>query len=118
MPRNMSFSITPYQILLKSKTVTRRLGWRFLKPDDIVNAVEKSRGLKKGEKVKRLCQIKIKSTRIEPLHMIDSDDCIREGFPFWTPGEFIGMFCDHHKCKSDIEINRIEFEYIQPQPKS
>ena len=43
MPRNMSFMITKEQVRNRTKTVTRRLGWAFLKPGDIVNAVEKGK---------------------------------------------------------------------------
>ena len=45
MPRNMSFMLTTEQVRNKTKTVTRRLGWWFLKPGEIVNAVEKGMGL-------------------------------------------------------------------------
>ena len=51
MPRNMSFMITTEQIKNRTKTVTRRLGWNFLKPGEVVNACEKCRGLKAGQKV-------------------------------------------------------------------
>ncbi len=54
----------------RSKTVTRRFGWWFLKPGDVVCGVEQSRGLKKGERVVRLGLIRIVSTRSEPLNAI------------------------------------------------
>ena len=81
MPRNMSFAMTTEQIRNKTKTVTRRFGWDFLKAGDIVNAVEKSMGLQKGEKIKRICQIEIVSIRKESLSSISKDDVTREGFP-------------------------------------
>jgi len=49
--RNMSFFLTTDQIRNKTKTVTRRDGWLFLKPGDIVQACVKCQGLKKGEKI-------------------------------------------------------------------
>ena len=52
--RNMSFYHTTEQIRNRSKTVTRRLGWAFLKPGDRVRAIVKGRGLKKGQKVEPL----------------------------------------------------------------
>lgn len=67
MPRNMSFSMTTEQIRNRTKTVTRRLGWEFLKPGDVVNAVVKAMGLKPGEKVERLCQLRVKNVRRERL---------------------------------------------------
>jgi hypothetical protein len=73
----------------KTKTVTRRNGWWFLKPGEIVNAVEKCQGLKKGEKIKKICQIRIVSTRSEALFCITEKECILEGFPGMRPDEFI-----------------------------
>jgi len=113
MPRNMSFSLTTDQIKNRSKTVTRRNGWWFLKPGDIVNAVEKAQGLKKGEKIKRIGQIRIVGTRPEALLRITHPDVVREGFPEMSTGEFIDMFCSSHKgCLADSIVNRIEFEYV------
>ena len=70
MPRNMSFAMTKPQFLNRTKTVTRRLGWGFLKPGDVVMGVEKAMGLKKGEKVRKLGLIRIVSIRSEPLSAI------------------------------------------------
>ena len=112
MSRNMSFMLTTRQIKNRSKTVTRRLGWWFLKPGDVLNACEKCQGLKKGEKIKKLCRIKIISCRKIPLHKISHADCFREGFPDMYPSEFIRMFRKEMKCSMDTEVNRIEFEYI------
>lgn len=109
----MSFMITPNQVREKTKTVTRRNGWWFLKPGEIVNAVEKCQGLKKGEKIKKICQIRIVSTRSEALFCITEKECILEGFPGMRPDEFIDMFCKTHKgVMPTSAINRIEFEYV------
>ena len=113
MPRNMSFMLTTEQVRKRSKTVTRRLGWNFLNPGDIVNAVEQCRGLKKGEKVKRICRIRIKSIRWgEPLYQITKDECSKEGFPEMSPDEFIDMFIHYNKVWAMCPVNRIEFEYV------
>lgn len=112
MPRNMSFAMTTNQFKAKTKTVTRRLGWWFLKPGDLVNGVKKSMGLKRGEQVEVLCMIEIKSVRKEPLSAITKSDVIKEGFPEWSPKQFIDMICEHYKIKPNIQVNRIEFEYI------
>jgi hypothetical protein len=112
MPRNMSFSITTPQFQARSKTVTRRLGWWFLQPGDVVQAVEKARGLKKGEKVKPLGLMRIVSVRSEPLHAITSEDVIREGYPDWSREQFIEMFIRKNKVSADTIVNRIEFEHI------
>lgn len=112
MPRNMSFMLTTEQIRNRAKTVTRRTGWAFLKPGDVVNAVEKGMGLKKGQKVKRICQIRIKSIRQEALFRITKKECIKEGFPEMSPDGFIDMFCKYNKVWAMCPVNRIEFGYV------
>lgn len=109
----MSFFLTQDQIRNKTKTVTRRLGWDFLKPGDIVNAVEKAQGLKKGEKIKVICRIRILSIMKQPLYWVIDTDVKAEGFPEMTPGEFIEMFCKYNKCKNTVRVNRIHFEYVE-----
>ena len=112
MPRNMSFALTTEQFRNRTKTVTRRFGWAFIKPGDVVCGVEKAMGLKKGEKIKRLGLIRIVSVRTEPLNAITRDDVTREGFPEWDPEHFIYMICSHYGCARESLINRIEFEYV------
>ena len=115
MPRNMSFFYTTPQIRARTKTVTRRLGWRFLKAGDHVMVVEKGQGLKKGEKVKRLGPVRIVSVRREPLGFIGKEGRAgreKEGFPGMTPADFIEMFCDHNGGDGAQTVTRIEFEYL------
>lgn len=112
MPRNMSFILTTEQIRNRTKTVTRRLGWWFLKPGDILNACKKCQGLKKGEKIEKICQIRVMSVREERLIQINSADTVEEGFPYLTPDEFISMFCKEMGCNPWRYVNRIEFEYV------
>lgn len=108
----MSFALTINQFKNKTKTVTRRFGWLFLRPGDIICGVEKAMGLKKGEKIKRLGMIRIISIRREPLHEITPSDCIKEGFPEMQPEDFIKMLCANSRCTRNDSVNRIEFEYI------
>lgn len=111
--RNMSFMLTTDQVRRREKTVTRRIGWLFLKPGDLVQAVEKGMGLKKGETVTRLAVIRVESCRREPLDSITADDCRREGFPEMTPAEFVEMFRrSHGRIEPGEPINRIEFSYV------
>ena len=112
MARNMSYAMTTQQMRDGSKDVTRRFGWWFLKPGDYVWAVEKAMGLKKGEKVKRICLIQIVSTRPEPLNAIKQSDVVREGFPGWRPRRFVKMLVDHYKADPSKIVNRIEFETV------
>ncbi|BFM16246.1 hypothetical protein R50073_24290 [Maricurvus nonylphenolicus] len=115
MPKNMSFAMTIPQIKARTKTVTRRFGWWQLKEGDVICAVEKAMGLKKGEKVVRLGMLGVKSVRREKLNAITREDCIAEGFPDMTPEQFISMLCKQYNCKPDRICNRIEFGYLGNQ---
>ena len=109
--RNMAFSITTRQMYDETKDVTRRLGWWGLKPGDIVMAVEKGMGLKKGEKVRKIYPILIVSCRREPLNKISAEDVVREGFPELSQMDFVEMFSRAHENVSrTIIVNRIEFK--------
>lgn len=112
--RNMSFMLTVSQMQARQKRVTRRLGWWFLEVGDVVMAVEKGMGLKKGEKVKRLYPIRILSIRGVALNEITQEECVLEGFPDMTPNEFILMFMNTHNCSPFEIVNRIEFEEYKP----
>lgn len=115
MPRNMSFMLTTEQMYKRQKTVTRRLGWWHIKPGDVVQAVEKCQGLKKGEQVKKICLIRILDTKAQELFLINFEEqgTAREGFPAMRPHEFIDMFCRSHKgCRPKSIVNRIEFEFL------
>lgn len=113
MARNMSFAMTTEQVANRTKTVTRRFGWWFLKPGDIIQPVEKAMGLQKGEKAIKIGgQIRIVSVHREPLSAIDKADCIREGFPAFDPDDFTHMIQGRYRCGLQDEVNRIEFEYL------
>ena len=112
MPRKMSFLLTTEQIKNRTKTVTRRLGWWFLKSGDIVDACEKCQGLKKGEKIKMICPIRILHTRAVLLCNVEPLDYIKEGFPELDNDQFIEMFMREMKCNRTETVNRIEFEYL------
>lgn len=119
MPRNISFALTTDQIRNRTKTVTRRKGWRFLKVGDILNACVKCMGLKPGEKIQRLCQIRVTSVEREELYsgMVDHldggyEESSKEGFPEMSGERFAEMFCEHMGGDLDQEVTRIEFEYV------
>lgn len=117
MSRNISMAATIQQINARSKTVTRRKGWLFLKSGTELCAVEKGQGIPKGEKIKRLTRIKVVSVRREKLEMIKaSGECALEGFPDMSPSEFIDMFCRINPgMTSQSVVTRIEFEYVEEQ---
>ena len=112
MPRNLSFAITTQQMIDQTKTVTRRTGWSNLRPGEIICAVEKGMGLKKGERIKRIGLIEIINVTQTPLSAIIQEDVIREGFPEMSPAEFVAMFCLTHKCPAHQKVTRIEFKHI------
>lgn len=110
--RNMSFFLTTPQFRDRSKTVTRRCGWKHARAGDIVQGVVKGQGIPKGEKIEKLGPIELINVRREPLNVMTPDDCAREGFPDMTVEQFIAMFCKANKCPPDKIITRIEYKYL------
>lgn len=110
--RNISFMLTTQQIRDRTKTVTRRLGWCFLKPGDRLQGCVKCQGIKKGEKMEKLAVIEVVSIRRESLWDMSEDDCAKEGFPEMHPHEFVEMFCDNMSVGPGEYVNRIEFKYV------
>lgn len=123
--RNMSFSLTTPQILDRSKTVTRRMGWKSLKPGDRIRAVKKAMGLKKGEKIEQLAVLEVVSIRREPLSQMSErafygrDEIIAEGFQIDPTDRvkpqvraWVSWFAESHKCHADALVTRIEFKYV------
>lgn len=50
MPRLMSVSLTEDAVVARTKTVTRRMGWRDLKPGDRLTLCRKVMGRKRGNR--------------------------------------------------------------------
>lgn len=105
----MSFAQTVRQVRERQKTVTRRKGWEFLKPGDVVMASVKTMGLKAGEKIEKLGPVRIVSVRRESLRDIADEDIAMEGFPGMSKVQFVQML----GATEDIEMTRIEFEYVE-----
>lgn len=119
MPRYISFMLTTPQIMARTKTVTRRLGWKDLKPGTILMGAEKCQGLGKDGKIKPLCLIRVKDVRREQLRRLTDDlaygwrETQAEGFPGRHPAAFVKFFCASHRgCTPDTVITRIQFEYV------
>lgn len=113
--RNMSFALTTAQVRNQSKVVTRRLGWTFLKPGDLIQPVVKGMGLKKGEHPEKIGgPIRVVSVRRERLSDITPIDVQREGFAM-TQMSFVLMFCEHNGCEPADTVTRIEFAYTEPR---
>lgn len=105
--------LTFQQVIDEIKTETRRLGWWFLKPGDLICLVKKGMGLKKGEKLERLKIVEVISKEYEPLNHITKEGVIREGFPGKSVDWFIDFFCKSHKnCTPYTIVNVIKWKYI------
>ena len=52
--RNISFAKTTEQVRLQRKTVTRRVGWLFLKHGDLLQPIVKGQGIQKGGTVEKI----------------------------------------------------------------
>lgn len=117
---NMSFALTTPQVLAGTKDVTRRLGWKNLKPGTVLQPVEKCQGIPKGGHVVAIPRrLRVVSVRREPLRAMSAapdtygaEECRREGFPHLTPGGFVSMFCAANRCEDTVLVTRIEFEYV------
>ena len=118
--RNISFSMTTPQFRAKEKTVTRRFGWWNLNPGEVLWGCEKTMGLKKGESIVRIHQIRIITVRPQRLDSMASDraygiaELRKEGYPFGIkdPAEFVSMLARLSGKPLDALVNRIEFEYF------
>lgn len=127
--RNMSFALTTEAVRARTKTVTRRTGWRWLTPGTLIQPVVKGMGLKPGEQVQRINgPIRVVTVSQEPLSALLADldygfeEVRKEGFADHPlvqglPGCFVEFFRNSHAANkrpalSDL-ITRIEFEYVE-----
>lgn len=118
MPRLLSCSKTTQQVRDRLKEVTRRRGWQNLKAGDELWLCVKCQGLKKGEKVEKICRVKVKSVRRERLDRMITEpaygriEARREGFPGWTGREFVEFWCAEMGVEPDQIVTRIEWRYL------
>ncbi len=116
--RNISFALTTQQIRDRTKTVTRRLGWKHLRKGDLLQGVVKGMGLKPGESPEKLAVIVVTKVTREPLNLMSlaeqygDREAVNEGFPHMRGYEFVRMFTEHMKVKDHDEVTRIEFQYV------
>jgi hypothetical protein len=116
MPRLMSVALTQPQVIARSKTVTRRLGWLMLKPGDRLTLCKKVQGRRPGEPLERITDVEVLSVRREPLNAITLDDVFAEGFPQMTRDGFVQFFCGSHRgCEPGSEVTRIEWRYLEAE---
>lgn len=116
MPRLMSVALTEAAVVNRTKTVTRRLGWRDLKPGTHLTLCRKVMGRKPGEPLVRLAEVEVFDVRREPLNAIGQNDVDREGFSGWTTDQFVEFFAESMRCAPDVEVTRIEWRYLANWP--
>lgn len=114
MSRLMSVALTEDAVRERRKTVTRRLGWRFVKPGDRLTLCRKVMGRRKGEPLVRIAEVEVVDVRRERLDAITMGDVVREGFgaAWYTPAWFVQFFMDHMDATPDTEVTRIEWRYL------
>lgn len=131
MPRLMSVMLTEDAVRDQTKTETRRTGWSHLRAGEHLTLVRKAMGLRKGEKVVRICTVRVLSVGRQRLDAITDQDVAAEGFgpdrttrhPWlagqpWnaTPREwFLAFFAHHMGCGPDETVTVIKWEYL-PAP--
>lgn len=118
--RNISFALTTEQVKQRTKTVTRRLGWKHARRGEWLQPVVKCQGIPKGGTVEKIGgPIRVRSVSRERLDVLLEDDehacaeVIAEGFGHLSPAEFVAMFCAHNNCKPSARVTRIAFEYTE-----
>lgn len=119
MPRLMSCAATEAAVVDRSKDVTRRLGWRFIREGDRLTLCRKVMGRRRPdgtvEPLVRLAEVVVESVTFEPLRQIAyrADDVAREGVAgVTTPVEFIDFYCAAFGCTPDTVVTRIEWSYL------
>jgi hypothetical protein len=113
MSRLMSVAFTEQAVRDRTKTVTRRKGWKFANPGDRITLCRKVMGRKPGEPLERICDVELVRVSREPLADITPEDVAREGFPGMTPLDFIGrFFIDAQGMHPNDMVTRIEWRYL------
>lgn len=107
----MSVRETEAQVRDRSKTETRRLGWRFLEPGARLTLCPKVRGRRPGEELERLVEVEVTAVEQQRLWEISQEDVIAEGFPDWTPEQFVEFFCETFKVQPYVVVTVIRWRY-------
>jgi len=117
MPRLMSVTLTEQAVVERRKTVTRRLGWTFLKPGDRLTLCRKVMGRRRKdgtvEPLERLAEVEVVDVRRQRLCDFDVEDIDREGVPgYRTKQSWVWWFCETMGVGPLDEITRIEWRYL------
>lgn len=109
MPRLMSVTYTEVAVRARRKSVTRRKGWRDLKPGTRLTLCRRLR----VSPIVRIADVEVIDVRRERLDQITADDVCREGFPGMSPTEFIDtFFVKAQNMRPTDEVTRIEWRYL------
>ena len=109
----MSVAFTEQAVRDRTKTVTRRKGWTFLKPGDTLTLCRKVMGRKAGEPLVRVAEVQVLEVRREPLRLISDADVEREGFPGMSRVDFINkFFVEAQGIYPHEVVTRIEWRYL------
>lgn len=125
----MSVSMTIDAVRDRTKTVTRRHvdTWRTTEAGDGLIFVEQGMGLPKGAKQVIVAEGEVIDVRVEPLGLVDADECAAEGFPDADPGLWRVWWASCHgysipagiddpdevlRIVDAIECRRIEWRYL------
>jgi hypothetical protein len=127
----MSVSHTTQAVIERRKTVTRRLGWKFLKPGDRLTLCRKVQGRRRRdgtvEPLERLAEVEIANIAIMPLDLsfisypgdieregVSVEEWDRYRYDPWAPLDlaWIKWFAATMGCEPATQITRIEWRYL------
>lgn len=119
MPRLMSVAFTEQAVRDRTKTVTRRDGWKFLKVGDRLTLCRKVMGRKPDEPLVRIAEVEVVDVVRQPLDVLVNQprygaaEMVREGFPRMDPSEFIDQyFVEAQGMRRTAWVTRIEWRYL------
>ena len=123
MSRLMSVAFTEQAVRDRTKTVTRRKGWTFLKPGDRLTLCRKVMGRKKGEPLARIAEVEVVHVQRHTLSTLLTcdpqearEEMALEGFPGVVPYEFVRRFfvVAQGMDVGDF-VTRIEWRYLDDE---
>lgn len=110
--RNLSFYHTQDQYRSRTKTETRRQWKKLWIPAGVqFMGVVKGQGLGKGGKIERIHPATVIETCWEQIDQITPASVIAEGFPEWSPEQFIEFYCDMNKVLPYQFCARLVFKH-------
>lgn len=119
----MSVAYTQDAVRARTKSVTRRKGWRFVKPGDRIVLCRKVMGRKAGEPLDRIAVVKVVDVRRERLRALTDNleygfaETTLEGFPEGSDAHDPSVFIDTYfvgtqRMSPADEVTRIEWRYL------